>query len=336
MPRSVLVTGATGLVGAAVARELAARGHRLKVYARPTSEVSALPAGAEVIRGDLGDRAALRAALAGVEALVHVAGIATIGQHGAAELMATNVAGVEAVLGAALDAGVRRAVVTSSSSVLGGTRRPEVRDETSAGNAEALGIPYFVSKLRGERAALAFCARGLEVVAVRPSYVLGPGDVHGSSASTIRALALRRFPAYVDGGASFCDVRDVAAGHAEALERGRSGEVYLLGGHDLPMREFIPRVCALAGVPPPPRVPYAVAWAAAAGQELVARARGRRPAMTRDLVRAAALYTFVSSAKAERELGYHIRPFDDMVRDTLRDFVRRGRLQATTPELKSL
>jgi len=336
VPHSVLVTGATGLVGAAVARELAARGHRLKVYARPTSDVSVLPPGAEVIRGDLGDPAALRAALAGVEALVHVAGIATLGQHGAAELMATNVAGVEAVLGAALAAGVRRAVVTSSTSVMGGTRLPEVRDETSAGNAEELGIPYFVSKLRGERAALAFAARGLEVVAMRPSYVLGPGDVHGSSASTIRALALRRIPAYVQGGASFCDVRDVAVGHAEALERGRPGEVYVLGGHDLPMTEFIPRVCALAGVPAPPRVPYAVAWIAAAGQELAARVRGGRSAMTRDLVRAAALYTYVSSAKAERELGYRIRPFDEMVRDTLRDFVRRGRLQAATPELKSL
>lgn len=336
MPRSVLVTGATGLVGLAVARELASRGHRLKVYARATSDVALLPPSAEVVRGELGDAAALRAALRGVEALVHVAGIATIGQHGAPELMATNVAGVEAVLGAALAAGVRRAVVTSSTAVLGGTRRPQVRDEGSPSNAEALGIPYFASKVRGERAALAFAARGLEVVAVRPSYVLGPGDVHGSSASTVLALARRRIPAYVEGGASFCDVRDVAAGHADALERGRSGEAYVLGGHDLAMSEFIPRVCALAGVPPPPRVPYPVAWAAAAGQELGARLRGRRAAMTRDLVRAAALYTFVSSAKAERELGYRVRPFEGMVRDTLAWFVARGKLQPDTPELRAL
>jgi dihydroflavonol-4-reductase len=171
---------------------------------------------------------------------------------------------------------------------------------------------------------------------VRPSYVLGPGDVHGSSASTVLALARRRIPAYVEGGASLCDVRDVAAGHAEALERGRAGEVYLLGGHNVAMTGFIPRVCALAGVPAPPKVPVAVAWAAAAGQELAAKLRGRRSSMTRDLVRGAALYTYVSSAKAERELGYRIRPLDEMILDTLRDFVRRGRLQTTTPELLTL
>jgi len=323
---TVLLTGATGLVGGAVAHALAARGHRLRVYARASSDVSRLPS-AELYVGELSDPAALRRALGGCDAVVHVAGIATIGQHGAPELDATNVGGVEAVLGAAVEAGVRRAVVTSSTAALGGTPGPEVRDETAAGNAEAFGIPYFRSKLRGERAALAFGARGLEVVALRPSYVLGPGDVHGSSASTVLAFARRRIPAYVEGGASFCDVRDVAAAHAEAIVRGRAGEVYVLGGHNLRMSEFVPKVCALAGVPAPPRVPFAVAWAAAAGQELAARLTGRRSAMTRDLVRAAALYTFVSSAKAERELGYRIRPLEEILRDTLDDFRARGKLR---------
>jgi dihydroflavonol-4-reductase len=332
----VLLTGATGLVGKGVARELAARGLPLRIYARPTSDVSALPAGAEVVRGALSDPAALRAALEGVSALVHVAGVPTIGTHSYEELAAVNVAGVEQVLAAARDAGVRRAVITSSSSVLGGTRTPEVRDEAAASNAEALGIGYFVSKLRGERAALAAGGRGLEVVVVRPSYVLGPGDVHGSSASTVIALARRRIPGWVDGGASFCDVRDVAHGHAEALLRGRAGEVYHLGGHDLPMSAFIPRTCALAGVRPPPRVPYAVAWANAGLQELAARAAGRRPKITRELVRAASLYTYVSSEKARRELGYRIRPFEEMVEDTLADAIARGRLEATTPELRAL
>jgi dihydroflavonol-4-reductase len=335
VPWSVLLTGATGLIGAAVARELAARGHALRVYARPTSDVSALPP-CQVLRGELSDPAALRLALAGADAVVHVAGIATLGRHSSAELDRVNVGGVEAVLGAALEAGVRRAVVTSSSAAMGGTRRPEVRDESSPGNAEALGISYFVSKLRGVRAALAFAARGLEVVVVRPTYVLGPGDVHGSSASTVLALAKRAFPAYVEGGASFCDVRDVARGHVEALERGGAGEVYLLGGHNLPMTAFIPGVCALAGVRAPPRVPFAVAWAAAAAQEGAAALAGKRASLTRDLVRAASLYTWVSSGKAERALGYRIRPLEDMVKDTLRDAIARGRLRPETPELRAL
>ncbi|MFO0584614.1 MAG: NAD-dependent epimerase/dehydratase family protein [Anaeromyxobacter sp.] len=325
---TVLVTGATGLVGAAVARELSARGSALRVFARASSDVSRLPPGAAVLRGELDDAAALEAALRGCDAVVHVAGIATIGQHGAAELSRTNVAGVEAVLGAAVRAGVRRAVVTSSTAAMGGTRTPEVRDEATPGNAEALGIPYFTSKLHGERAALAFGARGLEVVALRPAYVLGPGDVHGSSASTVLAFARGRIPAWVEGGASFCDVRDVAAAHAEALVRGRPGEAYLLGGHNLRMSEFVPKVCALAGVKPPPRLPFRVAWAAAGLQELVAKLAGGRAAVTRDLTRAAALYTFVSSAKAERELGYRIRPLEEILRDTLEDFRARGKLKA--------
>jgi dihydroflavonol-4-reductase len=289
-----------------------------------------------VARGDVLDPGAVRRALAGQDAVVHVAGIATIGQDPPERLMAVNVGGTEAVLGAALAAGVSRAVLTSSTSVMGGSRSPAVLDEGAAGNAEALGIPYFVSKLRGERAGLALAARGLPLVVVRPSYVLGPGDVHGSSASMVLALARRRIPAVVEGGASFCDVRDVARGHAEALERGRAGEVYVLGGHNLPILAFATRVAALAGVPPPPRVPYAAAYAFAAAQELAARLRGHRPRTTRDLVRSAALYTYVSSARAERELGYAIRPFDEMIADTLRDALARGRLGPDTAELRAL
>jgi len=246
------------------------------------------------------------------------------------------VRGAETVLSAALGAGVGRAVLTSSTSVTGGTRKPEIADEGTPGNAEALGIPYFLSKRAGERAGLALAARGLPLVVVRPSYVLGPGDVHGSSASSVVAFARGRIPAIVAGGASFCDVRDVARGHAEALERGRPGEVYVLGGHNRPISELAARVAALSGVPAPRRVPYAAALLFAAAQEAAARLAGRRPATTRDLVRAAALYTYVSSAKAERELGYRIRPLDEMIADTLRDAIARGKLRAETPELRAL
>jgi dihydroflavonol-4-reductase len=332
----VLLTGATGLVGTAIARTLSERGFAVRAYARATSDVSRLPPGAEVMRGELDDPAALARALAGCEAVVHAAGVPTLGTHSDAELARANVASVERVLAVAREAGVRRAVVTSSTAVLGGSRTPTVSDESAPGNAAALGIGYFLSKLRGERAALAANGGGLEVVVVRPSYVLGPGDVHGSSASTVIALARRRIPGWVEGGASFCDVRDVAHGHVEALLRGRAGEVYHLGGENLPMRAFITGTCALAGVKPPPRVPFALAWANAAVQEALAAAAGRRARMTRDLVRGASLYTYVSSEKAARELGYRIRPFDDMVRDTLADAVVRGRLAPDTPELRAL
>ncbi|WP_242352612.1 MULTISPECIES: NAD-dependent epimerase/dehydratase family protein [Anaeromyxobacter] len=340
----VLLTGATGFLGGAVARELLASGHAVRALARERSDTSGLEALAspegdaaplELARGDALDPEAVRAALDGCDAVVHTAGLA--GFRAAPEaLMAANARSVEVVLGAARESGVARAVLTSSTAVLGGTRDARIADETSAGNAEALGIPYFVSKLRGEQVALALAARGLPVVVVRPAYVLGPGDVHGSSAATVVALVRRRIPAYVEGGASFCDVRDVARGHVAALLRGRPGETYVLGGHNLRVSELVTRVAELSGVKAPPRIPLAAALAAAGLQELFARLGGGQAAMTRELVRAAALYTFVSSAKAERELGYGIRPFDEMVKDTLRWAIARGRLRAETPELRAL
>ena len=332
----VLVTGATGFIGAATCRELLARGHAVRALVRPASGLAGLEGmGVEVARGDVLDADSVRAALAGCEAVVHAAGIPRIGAD-ARETVDVNVRGVEIVLGAALEARVARAVLTSSTSAAGGTRLPVVTDEATPGNAEALGIGYFVSKLRGERAGLALAGRGLPLVVVRPSFVLGPGDTHGSSARLVTAIAARRLPGWIEGGTSFCDVRDVARGHAEALERGRAGEVYVLGGHNLRISELVASVAAAAGAAPPRRVPYAVAWAAAALQEARARIRGGRPATTRALVRAARLFTFVSSAKAERELGYAIRPFDEMVRDTLRDAIAAGRLRPESPQLRAI
>jgi len=333
----VLVTGGTGFIGGAVVRELAGRGHAVRVLCRPTSAAERVAQlGAEVVRGELTDAAAVRAALAGCDAVVHAAGLVRLGPGFEAELRIANADAVDVVLGEALAAGVARAVFTSSTGVLGGARTPAVLDERSTGNAESLGIAYFTSKLEGERRALALAGRGLPLVVLRPSYVLGPGDVHGSSAGTIVALARRRIPGYVEGGASFCDVRDVARAHAEALERGRPGEIYTLGGHNLTMTEMVTRVCELSGAPVPRKMPFSAAMAISAAEEITAGLQKRRPSLTRDLVRAAALYTFASSDKARAELAYAIRPFDEMVIDTLRWAIGAGKLAPETDALKAL
>lgn len=333
----VLVTGGTGFLGGAVVRELAARGHAVRVLCRPSSDaVAAAQAGAEVVRGELVDAGAVRAALSGCEAVIHSAGRVAMGPGHEAELRAANVDTVEAVLGEALAAGTARAILTSSTAILGGSRSPAVLDEKSESNAESLSIPYFTTKLEGERRALALAGRGLPLVVLRPSFVLGPGDLHGSSAATLVAIARRRIPGYVEGGASFCDVRDVARAHAEALERGRTGEVYTLGGHNLTTTEMIERVCALSGAPAPRKMPFSAAMALAAAEEITAGLQKRRAAITRDLVRSSALYTFASSDKARAELGYTIRPFDEMVVDTLRWALQLGRLSAESDALKAL
>ena len=336
----VLVTGATGLVGGAVVHELRARGHAVRALVRPSSDLANLggPGGGEVelAHGDVLDRPSVERALAGCQAVVHAAGLAAIGGVGRDRLFAVNAGGVEVVLGAALAAGVERAVLTSSASLLWGTLVPCVADEDTTSSAETLGIDYFVSKLRGEEVGLDLAARGLPLAIVRPAFVLGPGDLYRSSASLVLALARGRIPAYVQGGASFCDVRDVARGHVEALLRGQPGQTYLLGGQNLTMDEFVGRVCRLAGVKAPLRLPYAVAAAATRAMLLAARLGGPAPATTLDLLRASRLYTFVTSARAQRELGYTVRPFEDSVRDTLRWYLARGALRPDTPELRAL
>ena len=333
----VLVTGATGFVGSWVVRELLARGHAVRALVRPMSSLANLE-GLEVerARGDVTDLPSVERALLGCEGVVHAAGVMHFRSGDDARLQEVNHRSVALVLEAAQRAGVRRAVLTSSVAAMGGTPEPVVMDEAWQSNAEALGIDYFTSKLRGEREALRLAGEGLPVSVVRPSVVVGPGDIYDSSASTFRALARRRLPVVVRGGASFCDVRDVARGHVQALERGRPGEVYILGGHNLDIREMVARVSRLAGVPPPREVPYPLALGAAAFSEISSRLRGRQPRLSRQLVRASRLYTFVSSEKARRELGYATRSFEESLADTFRWFMKVGRLEAGTPELRAL
>jgi dihydroflavonol-4-reductase len=147
--------------------------------------------------------------------------------------------------------------------------------------------------------------------------------------------ARRSLTTYVRGGTSFCDVRDVARGHAAALERGLPGEAYILGGQNLEMEEFLGAVARAAGVRPPRPVPYAVAWAAAAAAEL-AGLLGKRARISRQLIRASGMYSFVTSARATAELGYAVRPFAESLADTLRYFIAQGRLEPRTPELAAL
>jgi dihydroflavonol-4-reductase len=333
----VLVTGAAGFLGSWVARELASRGHELRLLVRPQSRVENIQdVPGERVWGDVTDAASIQRAVSGCEGIVHAAAIARLRAGDRDRLLLVNRGGTENVLRAAFRGGVRRAIFVTSAGALGGTWEPRMIDEQWRGSATRLGVDYFDSKLEAEQVALELARAGLPLVILRPGVILGPGDVYHSSAGTILMLARGELPAIVRGGGSYTDVRDVARAHAEALDHGRSGETYLLGGYNLEMEQLAWMVSRLSGVPMPRRLPYPVMLGIAALREVAARARGHRSPISRQLVRGARRYTFLDSGKAQRELGYANRPLEVTVEDTLRWFLRHGDLAATTAELRAL
>ncbi|HRI54863.1 MAG TPA: NAD-dependent epimerase/dehydratase family protein [Pseudomonadota bacterium] len=340
----ILVTGATGFIGSWVVRELAAAGHLARVLVRKSSNLANLSAllagsgGAQVERaeGDVLDAASVDKALLGCDGVIHTAGVSRFNPDDVPMMQRVNTEGTEIVLSAALRAQVKRAVLTSSVGAMGGSKTARVADESTPSNAEELGIHYNVSKWRGEQAALRLCQKGLPLLVIRPAVALGPGDIYHSSTATFLALAQHQLPVYVAGGASFGDVRDMARAHVAALTRGRLGEVYIVGGHNLEIAALVAQVAELTGVPAPRAVPYPLALAVAAVAELSGKALRRKLELSRQLVMASHLYTWVSSARAIAELGYTIRPLQESLHDTFRYFLKNGRLKPTTPELQAL
>lgn len=318
----VLLTGATGFLGSWIARELVGAHHDVRALLRPTADtqnIADLPL--DRVPGDLLDPHSVRRALEGCDAVVHTAGATSFLPKDRLNLQRVNVEGTRVVLANALAARVKRAVYTSSVAALGGTRTPRVMDEDHPGDVPPeQAAAYMASKRAGEAVATDLARQGLPVVILSPAVVLGPGDIYRSSTAPVLAIARGRLPGYVPGGAAFTDVRDVARAHLAALDRGTPGERYILGGSNLDIGEYVTRVARIAGVKPPRRIPYPLAWLVALLHEWTGGT------LSRDLIRASALFTWVSSEKACRDLGYATRPFDDSVRDTLRFFVDMGKL----------
>jgi dihydroflavonol-4-reductase len=327
-----LLTGATGFVGAAVARALLARGHRLRVLVRRGSDRRNL-AGLEVetVQGDLADPPSLAAAAAGCRYVVHVAADYRIWVPDPDAMLRANVAGTEALMRAALAAGAERIVHCSSVAALGLSADGTPADEdTPVDEASIVGI-YKLSKYRAERAVLRMVRDdGLPAVIVNPAAPVGPRDIKPTPTGRMIAdAAAGRMPAYVDTGLCVVHVDDVAQGHVLALERGRVGERYILGGENLLLRDLLALVAAEAGrARPRVRLPRELLWPIAIGFEAAARIGGITPLVTRDHLRMARKKMFFSSAKATRELGYAPRPACDAVRDAVAWFRAQGRLAA--------
>ena len=332
-----LVTGATGFVGAAVARALLAQGWQVRVLVRGGSDRRNIATlAAEPVVGDLTDTASLERAVAGCEAAFHVAADYRLWAPQPQELYRTNVDGTAHLLEAAHRAGVRRIVYTSSVATVGLPARGGPGTEDAAvGLADMIGH-YKRSKFLAEERAREAVARGVPVVIVNPSTPIGPGDLKPTPTGQIVLDAARgRTPAYVDTGLNIVHVDDVAAGHLLAFHRGRIGERYILGGEDMTLREILTTIAQLVGRSPPRiRLPHAAVLPVAYVSELYARLTGRPTRVTVEGVSMARKRMFFSSDKAVRELGYHWRPPLEAFSDALRWFAENGYL-TTEPRPKA-
>ena len=330
-PAPTLVTGATGFVGSAVAHALLGRGHTLRLLVREKSDrynIAGLPG--ELAVGDLKDPASLERAVAGCRYVVHVAADYRLWVPDPAAMNRANVEGTRALLVAAQQAGVERMVYCSSVAALGLIGDGTPGTEATPNAFEKVIGTYKRSKYLAEQAVLGLAREGVPVVIVNPSAPVGPRDIKPTpTGKMITDTANGRMPAFVDTGLNVVHVDDVAMGHVLALERGRIGECYILGGEDMDMQRLLALVAQVAGRKPPRvKLPHAALYPLALASEGLARMAGIEPIVTRDILAMAKKKMFFSSAKAQAELGYSFRPAREAVADAVAWFRANGRVRS--------
>ena len=317
----VLVTGASGFVGSAVARKLLERGFAVRALVRPTSPRFHL-AGLDIefAEGDLLDSATVRPAMAGMRHVFHVAADYRLWAPDPTEIMRNNVTSTRNVMAEALRAGIERVVYTSSVATLAVRTDGTSVDETfPLDEAKAIGA-YKRSKVAAERLVERMIADDkLPAVIVNPSTPIGPRDVKPTPTGRIVVDAARgRIPAFVDTGLNLVHVDDVATGHLAALDRGRIGERYILGGQNVSLAGMLASIATLLGRRPPRiRMPRGAIVPLAVTAETISRFTGREPLVTLDALRMSKYRMFFTTTKAERDLGLAARPFTEALADAI-------------------
>jgi dihydroflavonol-4-reductase len=316
-----------------VARVLAEQGADLRLLVRPTSNLKNLEGllspgtKAETATGDLRDPASLEKAMSGCDTVFHVAADYRLWVRDPQEMYRSNVEGTRAILQAARKNGVRRVVYTSSVATMGFTSDGRAADEDSPVSLEVMIGHYKRSKFMAEQIAMEAGRGGMDVVTVNPTTPIGEQDIKPTPTGRIVLDFLKRkFPAYVETGLNLVDVRVCAQGHVTALEKGKSGERYILGGENLTLKQILDRLGAITGLPSPNvKLPYIFAFAAGVfGEMITGRLLKGEPRATIDTVRMGKKMMFASSAKAERELGWKIDPVDNALRRAVDWFRTNG------------
>jgi len=327
------VTGASGFIGSNLVRELAARGHSVKALLRPGSDARAL-AGVdfERVTGDINDREALEKALRGCDWCFHAAASYFLWLADYAPMYAANVEGTRNVIEAAHRAGCSRIIYTSTVGCIGlsknGNGSTMPTDEATPVSESQMSSHYKLSKWQAEIVARELAAKGAPVVIVNPSAPVGPGDVKPTpTGKMIVDFANGEMPGYLDTGVNIVHVRDVAAGHVLAAEKGRVGERYILGNAkgDWTLKQTFEALEEIAGVPGPRfRVPYFVALLAAQANEAVSAMTGKPPKAPLAGVRMARHKMYYNPAKAIRELGIPQTPPRQALVDAVEWFRANG------------
>lgn len=336
----VFITGATGFVGSHVAQLLAAQGADLRLLVRSSSRTENL-AGlqGERVTGDLRDADSLKKAMQGCEFVFHVAADYRLWVRDPEQMYRANVEGTRAMIRAAQESRVRRMIYTSSVATMGFTRQGQVADEASPVSLKDMVGHYKRSKFMAEQIALEAGRGGANVVVVNPTTPVGEQDIRPTPTGRIIVDFLqRKFPAYVDTGLNLVDVKEVARGHLLAMESATPGQRYILGGENLTLKQILDKLAAITGLPSPRvRIPHLAALGFAALDQFFTGVVFRKePRATVDAVRMGRKKMFASSARAERELGYHVAPVEDALHRAVdwfqsRGYVKRERAVVTAP-----
>lgn len=312
---TVLVTGAGGFLGAHVVRLLLEAGHRPRAMVRPGRPRAHLEsAGVELVEGDLQDERSLAEACRGARGLVHCAARIGFARRGDEDQRRTNVEGTAALFRAAHRRGVERIVHVSSVAAVGASRSPVALDEDAVWNLRRLGVHYAMTKRAAEERALAAARGGMPIVVVNPGAMFGPRLDGGPPNSLLARIAAGKLRWIPTGGTSVTDVADVGAAILAALECGRVGERYILAGHDLTWEQLYRRMAEVTqGSMPTRRLSVPLARLLAPGASWLELAGVGRAAGLASRLAAVGWYAWYDSSKARRELGYRVRPVEEIL-----------------------